>query len=50
MGFGYGMTNPSGAELLMRITPKRRRNIVYSIKQTGIPLGGMLAGAIAPSA
>ncbi|MDE0779333.1 MAG: MFS transporter [Alphaproteobacteria bacterium] len=49
MGFGYGMTNPSGAELLMRITPKRRRNIVYSIKQTGIPLGGMLAGAIAPA-
>jgi len=48
MGFGYGMTNPSGAELLMRITPERRRNIVYSIKQTGIPLGGILAAALAP--
>ena len=47
MGFGYGMTNPSGAELLMRITPDRRRNIVFSIKQTGIPLGGILAGVIA---
>lgn len=48
MGLGYGMTNPSGAELLMRITPQHRRNIVYSIKQTGIPLGGILAAAIAP--
>lgn len=48
MGFGYGMTNPSGAEILMRITPARRRNMVYSIKQTGIPFGGMLAGFVAP--
>ena len=50
MGLGYGMTNPAGAELLMRITPAHRRNIVYSIKQTGIPIGGILAGAIAPVA
>lgn len=48
MGLGYGMTNPAGAELLMRITPAHRRNIVYSIKQTGIPIGGMMAGALAP--
>jgi len=50
MGLGYGMTNPAGAELLMRITPAHRRNIVYSIKQTGIPIGGMMAGALAPVA
>jgi MFS family permease len=50
MGLGYGMTNPAGAELLMRITPAHRRNIVYSIKQTGIPIGGMIAGALAPVA
>ncbi len=48
LGFGYGMTNPSGADILMRITPAHRRNMVYSIKQTGIPLGGMLAGFVAP--
>ena len=48
MGFGYGMTNPSGAELLMKRTPDRRRNMVFSIKQTGIPAGGILAGLVAP--
>ena len=50
MGFGYGMTNPSGAELLMKRTPDRRRNMVFSLKQTGIPAGGILAGIVAPRA
>lgn len=49
LGIAYGMTNPAAARLLARFTPSRHRNLIYSIKQTGVPLGGMLAGGLAPS-
>ncbi len=49
IGFGYGMTNPAASELLLRIMPPGRRNLIFSIKQTGVPIGGVLAGLIAPS-
>jgi len=49
VGLGYGMTNPSAAVLLVRFTPPERQGFIFSIKQTGVPLGGMLAGALAPS-
>lgn len=48
MGLGYGLTNPAASHLLVRFTENHRRGLVFSIKQTGVPLGGMLAGAIAP--
>ena len=48
IGFGYGMTNPSAATLLIRFAPPHRRNLIFSIKQTGVPLGGVMAGLIAP--
>ena len=48
IGLGYGLTNPAASHLLMRFAPARRRRIIFSIKQTGVPLGGVLAGAIAP--
>ncbi|PMR74350.1 MFS transporter [Billgrantia endophytica] len=48
LGVAYGMTNPAAAQLLARFTPPERRNLVYSIKQTGVPLGGILAGLAAP--
>ncbi|MCE8020910.1 MFS transporter [Halomonas sp. MCCC 1A11036] len=48
LGLAYGMTSPAAAELLTRFTPAERRNLVYSIKQTGVPLGGVLAGLLAP--
>lgn len=47
-GLGYGMTNPAASHLLARSTSPERRNLVFSIKQTGVPLGGTLAGLIAP--
>lgn len=49
MGLGYGLTNPAASHLLVRFTDKNRRGLVFGIKQTGVPLGGMLAGAIAPA-
>jgi len=48
LGLAYGITSPAAAELLTRFTPPERRNLVFSIKQTGVPLGGVLAGLVAP--
>lgn len=49
LGAAYGLTNPAAAHLLTRVVSDRNRNIVFSIKQSGVPLGGILAGLIAPS-
>ncbi|MFW5832697.1 MAG: MFS transporter [Pseudomonadota bacterium] len=48
IGAGYGLTNPAAAHLLARATTERNRNLVFSIKQTGVPLGAMLAGLVIP--
>ncbi|MCH7865751.1 MAG: MFS transporter, partial [Proteobacteria bacterium] len=48
IGFGYGLTNPAGAHLLMRISKPENRNLIFSVKQTGVPLGGIVAGLAAP--
>lgn len=47
-GLGYGLTNPAASEILARATPADGRALVFSLKQTGVPLGGMLAGALVP--
>lgn len=47
-GLGYGMTNPAASHLLARSTSVANRNLVFSVKQTGVPLGGTLAGLLAP--
>lgn len=49
VGCGYGLTNPAASELLVRHGPAGRRNLIFSLKQTGVPLGGMVAGLVAPS-
>lgn len=48
MGIGLGMTVPAASHLLARFAPETRRNLIFSLKQTGVPLGGMLAGALGP--
>lgn len=48
IGFGYGPITPASSHLLAASTPAHRAGLVFSIKQTGVPLGGMLAGAVAP--
>lgn len=48
LGVGYGLTNPSAAEILSRHTPPHRRGLFFSVKQTGVPLGVALAGALIP--
>ena len=46
-GFGYALTNPPASHLLARVTPTDR-NFLFSIKQTSVPLGGVMAGFMAP--
>lgn len=48
IGTGYAMTNPSASHLLGRFAGTRNRNVIFSIKQTGVPLGGAIAGLVAP--
>ena len=48
IGIGYGLNNPASSEMLGRITPHGKRNIVFSIKQSGVPLGGILASFAFP--
>lgn len=48
LGMAYGLPNPAAAHLLMRYTDPTHRNLIFSLKQTGVPLGGMLAGLIGP--
>ncbi len=47
-GFGYGLVNPTASALLVRVTPPERRGWVFSVKQTGIPLGSAVGGFLAP--
>lgn len=49
LGLGYGLLTPSGSHLLMRFTPAKRRNLMFSVKQTGVPFGGIGAAMIAPA-
>ena len=48
IGVGYGPSPPAGSELLARYAPKGRRSLVFSIKQAGVPLGGVVAGLLLP--
>jgi len=48
IGLGYGGTNPAASHLLARTDSGRHMNLIFSIKQCGVPVGGMLAGLLIP--
>lgn len=48
IGCGYGPVTPASTHMLARTTPARHRGVVFSLKQTGVPLGGMVAGVAVP--
>jgi len=50
IGAGYGPITPASSHLLALTTPAHRMSLMFSIKQTGVPMGGMLAGALVPGA
>ncbi len=50
IGVAYGPSPPAGSDILARYAPPGRRSLVFSIKQSGVPLGGVLAGLVLPTA
>lgn len=49
LGCAYGPFNPASAHVLWRLSTPRWRPFVFSVKQTGVPLGGALAGVLIPA-
>lgn len=47
-GLGHGPLTPGGSHLLAAHTPPKRRALVFSLKQAGVPLGAMIVAAAAP--
>jgi MFS family permease len=49
IGVGYGPSPPAGSEILQRHAPRRHRALIFSVKQAGVPVGGVLAGLLLPA-
>ncbi len=49
VGLGYGPTTPASSQILVRATPPSMIAVTFSLKQTGVPLGGAIAGALVPT-
>jgi MFS family permease len=48
MGWGYGITNPAASHLLSRAPTAKHMNLIFSIKQCGVPVGAVVAGMMMP--
>ncbi len=48
LGLGYGPATPASSAILVRAAPPHLLALTFSIKQTGVPLGTAIAGAVAP--
>ena len=49
LGAAHGLVNPASSTVLAAASPARIRSLVFSIKQTGVPLGGAFAGLLVPA-
>jgi MFS family permease len=48
-GLGHGPVTPAGSHLLAQKAPPRRRALIFSLKQCGVPAGAMLIAAATPA-
>ena len=48
VGMGYGVATPAASHLLARTIPPQQRGFIFSIKQSGVPIGGFLLGVTIP--
>lgn len=46
LGIGMGPSTPASSQILARFSTPRRAPLVFSIKQTGVPIGGFIAGVV----
>jgi len=49
LGAGYGPATPASSQVLVALTPARLRATILSLKQTGVPAGGIAVGAVLPA-
>lgn len=49
LGVGMTLMTPASGHLLFRFSPPKNRNLIFSIKQTGVPLGWMIMALVAPT-
>ena len=48
IGLGGGPITPASSHILAKNTPPHLIGLVFSLKQTGVPLGGAVAGVLVP--
>ena len=47
-GAAHGLVNPVTSQIIAQAAPPARRALIFSVKQTGVPLGVAVAGALLP--
>jgi len=47
-GTAHGLVNPASSTVLLIASPPRYRSLIFSVKQTGVPLGSAIAGILIP--
>jgi MFS family permease len=47
-GFAHGVVNPVSSQVLAQAVPAGQRSMMFSIKQTGVPMGSAIAGILLP--
>ncbi|MGB0632098.1 MAG: MFS transporter [Alphaproteobacteria bacterium] len=47
-GLGGGPSTPASSQILARYADPAQAPLIFSIKQTGVPVGGVIAGALLP--
>lgn len=48
LGAGNSVSTPASSHLLARYSPPRYAPLIFSIKQTGVPVGAVAAGVVVP--
>lgn len=48
LGIAMTLMTPASTHLLFRFSPPQNRNLIFSLKQTGVPLGWMIMALVAP--
>lgn len=46
VGFAYAISAPAGSQILSQHTPKALWGTIFSIRQSGVPIGGAFAGLV----
>lgn len=49
LGTAHGLVNPASSTILAAASPPHARSTIFSIKQTGVPIGGAAAGILVPA-